>query len=1095
MKKTFVALAVVLGTWGGWAAPLLERSWRLDGSLAEAHGECPFAPRGRVLATNDDPLYDLTPGFRLACRVKFDRLDADTGWPTLVRKGHDNDRGAFFLRVDQPPEARRLSFFINLGDGPEPRVSSPVALRTNEWYDVAAGWDGTNVWLTVNGIAAKRPRTGAAGGCAAPLTVGPLGGRVRNLSVANVPAAVVPTADEEPIGALFRLACKATFDALPTGETTLVVKEHEYLLRYDVEKGGEPGRGYFAFWVYLNGGWEPRVIVKRPIELGQVYRLAAAWDGRRSYLSVDGDGDEQVKSGQTSPIGARRQIGRIPGRVADVRVKMQKESQPRVDNFRTLELMPRAGRPFTLLADLVNAGAVAASNCQVRVEAGDGQRITPACVEGGSLAPNAAQPLRFTVDPGTGDVVVVRFSVRSDGRTVARTTKRVAVMPLHEPDFAAPAWTPPHRTTRTFHVDARTGDDRADGLTPQTAWRTFAPLKGRTLGPGEELLLRRGCVFTEELVVGAQGASGNWAEIGAYGEGARPILRRTRFIQDRCALIACGGCLAVRDLVVCNAGKGLGIECTRGNLGGLLVERCLAHHIEGLYRFNAHGIPEWRDRGGAAGGPGGGIGIGGEVKRAVLRDCEMYQCSSGFHISGQDVVVRRVFCHDNACPNTSPHPFMTGTLRAWLLDSVFDASGWNASAGTMGIMLGYNDGLEIRNSHFLNQPDSGSSDEGGIDFEAGGDNCLIDGCTFRNNAGAAIEVLGLMSPQARNTHIRRSRFDRNNWKNILGPSEIFVWGGTRDPGIVCSSGRIEDNGFVLAPGVMFYTNQAERTRADWSLARNTEYTTWEALDRAMPYPNPPQVVAGPELWVTEPCVRLQGCVTDDGRARATTPGLAVAWECLEGPGGVRFGTEKGAQTLATFGAAGDYRLLLRADNGEFWRTARTAVHVLPRGARVVKAWTFAKNHDGEGWCAEGLGTVKEYFKGEKPIWNTFANPVDIVAGDYWVMAVKEAKRAHIATTNRLGLVSNGGRQLVLRLQNHTNSRQMKLTCVPRDNPAGAFSRAFDVVPHDEEDRVYTVPISLEGTIDRLRLDFSADGETPVTGTVRIDYMWFGDAGQ
>ncbi|PIX40189.1 MAG: hypothetical protein COZ57_26645, partial [Armatimonadetes bacterium CG_4_8_14_3_um_filter_66_20] len=64
-----------------------------------------------------------------------------------------------------------------------------------------------------------------------------------------------------------------------------------------------------------------------------------------------------------------------------------------------------------------------------------------------------------------------------------------------------------------------------------------------------------------------------------------------------------------------------------------------------------------------------------------------------------------------------------------------------------------------------------SYDEGGIDFEAAGNGCLIDHCTFQNNAGAAIEVLGLKSPQPRNLEIADTRFLANNTARKLGPAE------------------------------------------------------------------------------------------------------------------------------------------------------------------------------------------------------------------------------------------------------------------------------------------------------------------------------------
>ena len=45
-------------------------------------------------------------------------------------------------------------------------------------------------------------------------------------------------------------------------------------------------------------------------------------------------------------------------------------------------------------------------------------------------------------------------------------------------------------------------------------------------------------------------------------------------------------------------------------------------------------------------------------------------------------------------------------------------------------------------------------------------------------------------------------------------------------------------------------------------------------------------------------------------------------------------------------------------------------------------------------------------------------------------------------------------------------------------------------PQDVDDTVYTVPMPKIGGIKQLKLAFSADG-TPVTGTVRLDYIWLG----
>jgi hypothetical protein len=406
----------------------------------------------------------------------------------------------------------------------------------------------------------------------------------------------------------------------------------------------------------------------------------------------------------------------------------------------------------------------------------------------------------------------------------------------------------------------------------------------------------------------------------------------------------------------------------------------------------------------------------------------------------------------------------------------------------MGIMLGPNYNLVIRNCHFLNQPDSGSHDQGGIDFECGGEANLVEKCTFRNNAGAAIEVLGLISPQTKNIEIANCKFDKNNIAHKLGPSEIFVWGGSKDPAIVCSSGLIRNNGYVLAPEVEFYINKAERTHKDWILKDNTQFNSQQELDQAMPYNNPPVPNAGPEIWTDNPNkVNINGTVTDDGKPLDGK--LTTKWETLEGPE-VTFENPDKPETAASFPAVGDYRILLTADDGELWRSARTAVHILPKGTKVNKAWAFDVNLDKQGWTDHDLGTEKEIFKAEKSFWSTFANPVNLVCGDYYVIAIKNAPNASILSPDNLDEKVN---TLTIKFQNRTNSSKMSLSFITtgQNDWSAPQNIDFNVKPNDLDDTLYTIPIDSNKPIRQFKINFTAD-ETPVTGTCRIDYIWIGN---
>jgi len=921
--------------------------------------------------------------------------------------------------------------------------------------------------------------------------LGPMAGEVADLAITG--PALPPPADVH-LRPGFRLACEATFKRMPAGETTLICKTGEYWLRYDVRRGAP--EGFFTFFVFLNGSWEPHAEVKMPVETGRVYRVSAGWDGLHTCLAVEGAVcDSPVsRTGLCRPAASPRFVaGNATVAVTNVILRNEPRVFVQLANLRTCELLPRLGATATLQGELENIGkALAGGTLEVRCRE-PGACVSPARQTFANLAEGARQALAWTVDPGTNDFVNLVFTVTEGTQKILDSAKRLVFLPAQDPDLSARAWQPPVKPVRTYYVDGTAGDDARDGLTPETAWKSFRQVAALTLGPGERLLLKRGSVFNEELRVAARGAAENWAEIGVYGTGMRPQIRRNRHINDRCGLIRSPSHLAVRDLVFCNAGLGLSIVCEKPGAGHILVERCLAHHIEGVYRFNSHGIPEWRDEKGAP-GPGGsrscGIFVGGDARGAhhlVVRDCESYQCSSGFHVSGVNTFVNRMFCHDNYAHNTSPHPYNC-TSRSWMTDCVFDASGWHAAAGTMGVMLWDNCGWIVRGCHFLNQPDSGSPDQGGIDFEARGENCLVEECTFRNNAGAAIEVLGLRSPQTRNVRIHRCRFDRNNWAFKNGPAEIQVWGSPRSPtDVCCSNGLIDDNGYVTVPGVPFYVNET-CTSNDWQLVGNRRFDFAEELDAAYPLGDPPRLGICGEVWTDEPTAALSVQV-------AGAP-ARLSWEQLEGPVGVTFAPPAAARTHASLPGPGDYRVNAKADDGRYWRTARTAVHVLPRGARTRAAWTFARNLDAEGWQAENTGTDYEHLLGKSSFWNSKSFPVHYVCGDYYVIAVKGSATAALVTPDDrdvgVQFAPATCNALRVKMQNHTDSARMRLSWQTSQDPtwSPAKSVAFAVTPQDADDAVYTVPLPAAGSIKRLRLSFSADGK-PVTGTCRIDYIWLG----
>ena len=185
---------------------------------------------------------------------------------------------------------------------------------------------------------------------------------------------------------------------------------------------------------------------------------------------------------------------------------------------------------------------------------------TPVSVPLALLAPTEAQTVEWTLRANTGQVATATFRLVANGETLHQAKKTLPFFGAADRALGTGVWTPPPRPTdtqaATYYVDSVYGDNANAGTSPTAAWRDFTPVNGRTLGPGERLLLRRGSVFNQELRLSARGTPEVWAEIGSYGEGARPVIRRNWDIDDRCALIESPDYLAVRGLTVCFAGKG-----------------------------------------------------------------------------------------------------------------------------------------------------------------------------------------------------------------------------------------------------------------------------------------------------------------------------------------------------------------------------------------------------------------------------------------------------------------------------------------------------------------------------------------------------------
>ncbi len=76
-----------------------------------------------------------------------------------------------------------------------------------------------------------------------------------------------------------------------------------------------------------------------------------------------------------------------------------------------------------------------------------------------------------------------------------------------------------------FYVDATTGNDTNAGTSAATAWRTLSKVNNSIFAPGDNIYLKRGEVWNEQLIVPTSGTESLPITFSAYGTGNRPVIK------------------------------------------------------------------------------------------------------------------------------------------------------------------------------------------------------------------------------------------------------------------------------------------------------------------------------------------------------------------------------------------------------------------------------------------------------------------------------------------------------------------------------------------------------------------------------------------
>ena len=397
---------------------------------------------------------------------------------------------------------------------------------------------------------------------------------------------------------------------------------------------------------------------------------------------------------------------------------------------------------------------------------------------------------------------------------------------------------------RTFYIDSN-GSNANTGLSAADAWKDFTPVNQRTFGAGDTILLRRGCMWSQELTLRGAGTPEGFLVLSAYGKGNRPRIERSGWPEERCVHLENASYLKVSSLEVSDAGAGIVLFYNQ-SYGNRSV------YLDDIVAHDFRGVPHLRE--GASYGPepaarqdrvtwAYGIGVTGvedtpNDQTRVLTDfrvtnSEVYNTGSGIALDwGNHSCVDGTFAysnkfgevwmdglhlHDNTVEGDSfGSLFLASVTGCTIQNSRIERGARYAASGTAAVQVMYSKNVTLRNVTILDTPFNACPDNAGLDFECNNDTMLVEGCAFIGNAGPAIEVLatpGNATPYTRHLTIRNCTFEGNNWARKQGHegqinAQISVpdWDRGNRP-----TGLIVGNRYKNVPGTVFFGGDGNTT--------------------------------------------------------------------------------------------------------------------------------------------------------------------------------------------------------------------------------------------------------------------------------------------
>lgn len=139
----------------------------------------------------------------------------------------------------------------------------------------------------------------------------------------------------------------------------------------------------------------------------------------------------------------------------------------------------------------------------------------------------------------------------------------------------------------TFYISQTAGNDSDSGLSEDQPWQTFANLDAMRLLPGDQILLKRGDVWDEDMRLWGKGQAGSPIELSVYGTGDKPRIRRTDQVNHRCVVIESPSHWRISNLDFRNAKVGIYLRYNQSRLNeDIVIEDCYFEDMNQTANWN-----------------------------------------------------------------------------------------------------------------------------------------------------------------------------------------------------------------------------------------------------------------------------------------------------------------------------------------------------------------------------------------------------------------------------------------------------------------------------------------------------------------------------